>query len=86
MLLKGNFSQAEKSLEKKMLAASEQLRFEAAAKYRDSIRNLQRLSTHQKIKSTPGTEKDIFGFFETETYSAIAVLLVRCLLIIQHVF
>ena len=77
MLLKGNFSQAEKSLKKKMLAASEQLRFEAAAKYRDSIRNLQRLSTHQKINSTPGTEKDIFGFFETETYSAIAVLLVR---------
>ena len=77
MLLKGDYAAAEKSLEKKMIAASEQMRFEAAAKYRDSIRNLQRLSTHQKIKSTPGTEKDIFGFYETETHGAVAILLVR---------
>ncbi|MGN1121325.1 MAG: helix-hairpin-helix domain-containing protein, partial [Eubacteriales bacterium] len=77
MLLKGDYAAAEKSLKAKMYAASEQMRFEAAAKYRDSIRNLERLSTHQKIKSTPGMQKDVFGFYETDTHSALAVLLVR---------
>lgn len=77
MMLKGDFTSAEKSLEAKMLAASEALRFEAAAKYRDSIKNLQRLSEKQKIKSVPGTEKDIFGFSEQETLSALAILQVR---------
>ncbi len=77
LLLKGDYTAAEKSLEQKMYTAAENMRFEAAAKYRDSIQNLKRLSTHQKIKSTPGTEKDIFGFFETPTHSAVAILLVR---------
>lgn len=75
--LKGDYAAVKKSLEQKMYAASEQMRFEAAAKYRDSIQNLSKLSGHQKIKSTPGTDKDIFGFCETETRSAMAVLLIR---------
>ena len=75
--LKGDYAAVKKSLEQKMYAASEQMRFEAAAKYRDSIQNLEKLSGHQNIKSTPGIDKDIFGFYETETRSAVAVLLVR---------
>ena len=77
MMLKGDYAAAEKSLTAKMMAASEQMLFEAAAKYRDSIRNLQKLSTHQKIKSSPDMQKDIFGFYETETHSALAILMVR---------
>lgn len=77
MILKGDYSGAKKSLEEKMLIASEQLQFESAAKYRDSIKNLERLSVHQKIKSHPGTQKDVFGYFETPTHSAVAILLLR---------
>ncbi len=77
MVLKGNYQMAEKSLEKKMYLASEQMRFETAAKYRDSIKNLKNLTTRQKIKSSPDMQKDVFGFYETDTHSAIAVLLVR---------
>lgn len=77
LMLKGDYSAAEKSLEDKMLKASEDMRFEAAAKYRDSIRYLKELEIKQKIKSVPGTEKDIFAYAETDTYSAVAVLLVR---------
>lgn len=77
LFLKGDYTKAEESLKNKMLAASEELRFESAAKYRDSINNLQKLSDRQKIKTTPGTEKDIFGFYETDTHAAVAVLLVR---------
>ena len=77
MLLKGDIAAVKKSLEQKMYAASEGLNFEAAAKYRDNLQNLERLSIHQKIKSTPGTEKDVFGFFETDTHSALAILMIR---------
>lgn len=58
--LKGDYAAVKKSLEQKMYAASEQMRFEAAAKYRDSIQNLSKLSGHQKIKSTPGTDQGYF--------------------------
>lgn len=77
LMLKGDFTAAEKSLEAKMNAASKALRFEAAAKYRDSIRNLQKLTVQQKIKSVPGTEKDVFGFYETDILSAVVILQVR---------
>ena len=76
-MLKGDYSAAEKSLEDKMLKASEDMRFEAAAKYRDSIRYLKELEVKQKIKNVPGTEKDIFAYAESDTYSAVAILLVR---------
>lgn len=77
LLLKGDLAAVKKSLEQKMYDASEKMLFEAAAKYRDNIQNLERLSIRQKIKSTPGTEKDVFGFFEAETHSALAILMIR---------
>lgn len=77
MVLKGDYSSAEKSLEKKMLDAAENMNFEAAAKHRDSIKNLKKLSTHQKIKSKPGIDKDVFGFYETETNSVMVILYIR---------
>ncbi len=77
MILKGDNSAAEKSLNQKMLLAAENLNFETAAKYRDSIKNLQKLSSHQKIKARPDIQKDIFGFYESETHSAMSILLVR---------
>lgn len=77
MILKGDNSAAEKSLNEKMLKAAESLNFETAAKHRDSIKNLQKLSSHQTIKARPDIQKDIFGFYETETHSALSILLVR---------
>jgi len=75
--LKGDYKGAEESLTIKMNKAAEDLRFESAAKYRDSINNLRRLSQKQNIVSTPKNEQDFFGYFETDTVSCIAVLLVR---------
>lgn len=77
LFLKGDYSAVEKSLTDKMLTASADMRFEAAAKYRDSIKNLKALETKQKIKSAPDKQQDIFGFYEDETHAAVAVLLVR---------
>lgn len=77
MMLKGDYSAAEKSLEAKMLSASKDMRFELAAKYRDSIKNLKKLSDRQNIKTNPYMQKDIFGYYETDTHSAVAILLLR---------
>ena len=60
-----------------MLYASENLMFEEAASYRDSIKNLEKLSEKQKVVSTPKNEEDYFGFFESETISCITILKVR---------
>ncbi len=75
--LKGDCQAAVKSLEKKMISASENLRFEEAAKYRDTISNLTRLHEKQAVVSTPKNEEDVFGFYEAETLSCVTVLKIR---------
>ncbi len=75
--LKGDCETAVKSITEKMLEASENLRFEEAAKHRDTINNLRRLHEKQAVVSTPKNEEDVFGFYETESLSCITVLKVR---------
>ena len=75
--LKGDFKSAEEMLSQKMLAASEAMRFEEAAKHRDSIINLKKLNEKQAVVSTPKNEEDVFGYFETDTLSCVTVLKVR---------
>lgn len=75
--LRGDNKKSEKMLEEKMYAASEAMRFEDAARYRDSITNLRRLGEKQAVVSTPKNEEDVFGYFETETISCVTVLRVR---------
>jgi len=75
--LRGDSKSAVKMLEEKMYAASEGMHFEEAAKYRDSINNLKKLSDKQAVVSTPKNEEDVFGYFETETLSCVTVLKVR---------
>lgn len=77
MILKGNYKDAEKSLEEKMFKASEEMRFEAAAKFRDSINNLKILSQKQEVKSSPSVQKDVFGFYESDLHAAAAILNIR---------
>ena len=75
--LRGDSKKAVEMLEEKMLAASENLRFEEAAKYRDSINNLKKLVEKQAVVSTPKNEEDVFGYYETDTLSCVTVLKVR---------
>ena len=60
-----------------MQSCSENLMFEEAASYRDSINNLDRLLQKQKVVSAPKNEEDYFGYYESEDISCIAVLKVR---------
>ena len=51
--LRGDSKSAMLLLEEKMYAASENMRFEEAAKYRDSIANLKKLGEKQAVVSAP---------------------------------
>lgn len=75
--LRGDSKKAVEMLEEKMYTASENMRFEDAAKYRDSIVNLKKLGEKQAVVSAPKNEEDVFGYYETETLSCITVLKVR---------
>lgn len=75
--LKGDCKGAVSMLEEKMLTASENLQFEDAAKYRDSISNLKKLGQKQAVVSATKNEDDVFGYVETQTLSCVTVLKVR---------
>lgn len=77
LYLNGNFAEIRKSLTEKMLLASEELRFEAAAVYRDRIEELGRLTERQKIISTPDTNADVIALFRGEPLSCLTLLCVR---------
>ncbi|MBU5910437.1 UvrB/UvrC motif-containing protein, partial [Vibrio cholerae O1] len=51
-----------KSLEERMLTASESLDFERAKEYRDLIQHIQNLTNKQKIMSSDKTIRDVFGY------------------------
>ena len=76
-VLKGDFKSASLMLEEKMFSASENMRFEEAAHYRDTIQSLKKLSEKQNVVSAPRNEEDVFGYAETDTLSCITVLKVR---------
>ena len=75
--LKGDSKKAVALLEDKMYQASEAMRFEEAAKFRDSISNLKKLSEKQNVVSAQKNEEDVFGYFEGDTISCMTVLKVR---------
>ena len=76
-LLKGDYKALKRDFETKMLEASEDMLFERAAKYRDCIIALTKLSERQKIVSSPDTNEDVFGYFSDEAGSTLTVLMVR---------
>jgi len=59
--LKGDVSQEIKSLTEKMQKASEELRFEEAASYRDAIKSIRDIASRQKITETGGSDRDVIA-------------------------
>lgn len=75
--LRGSFSEVRRSLEKKMIDASENLMFEAAAVYRDRLRALGNLWEKQKVVGAPDLKNDIFGLWTGEMSSCLTFFCVR---------
>jgi excinuclease ABC subunit C len=63
MLLEGRNTELSRLLEERMLQASEDTRFEMAAKYRDLRKTVIKLSEQQKMATTAESDVDIFGYY-----------------------
>lgn len=77
LLLEGKSKELAASLESRMLAASEELRFEQAAKYRDLLKTMRALSEQQKMMSMPDEDIDIFGYYREGSQIALQLFTMR---------
>lgn len=75
--LNGNHKNVMKDLEEKMYQASEEMRFEDAAQYRDLIQSVERIGEKQKITDHPGEDKDIIALAEEGLDAVVQVFFVR---------
>ncbi|RME63757.1 MAG: excinuclease ABC subunit C, partial [Nitrospirae bacterium] len=75
--LKGQKDELFEALEKKMKTLSEQLRFEEAAKVRDSIQALRRAFERQKVVSAELGDMDVVGLYREGSDSLLMVLFIR---------
>lgn len=66
-----------KSLEERMLTASESLDFERAKEYRDLIQHIQNLTNKQKIMLSDKTIRDVFGYSVDKGWMCIQVFFIR---------
>ncbi len=75
--LRGSFKECEQSLRERMEYASENLMFEAAARYRDRIEALSKLWQKQKVVGSPDMEEDVIALYSDELASCISVFYIR---------
>lgn len=76
-LLRGHTATVKRSLTDEMLAHAEAERYEAAAKCRDTIQALDRLSQKQTVVASPDTEQDVVGFAADDVSSCVSVFYIR---------
>ena len=75
--LKGNTDAVEKSLYDRMLRASDEERYEEAAKCRDALTSLKKLGQTQKTQLPRDTDCDVVAFASHEGCDCAAVLYIR---------
>jgi excinuclease ABC subunit C len=77
LLLEGKDKELAETLEARMLKASEELRFEQAAKYRDLLRTMRALREQQKMMTMPDQDIDIFGYYREAHQLALQLFTMR---------
>lgn len=75
--LKGNFKELRLELEKKMKSESEAMEFEAAAKTRDQLSNLDRMVATQNIVSTKMVNQDVIGVYKLYSLATCTIMKIR---------
>ena len=75
--VKGGGSQSEEELTRKMEEAAEALDFERAARYRDRIRAIQRITAQQKVMSYNHRSLDVIGAVQGAETVYLSVLVFR---------
>ncbi|HYJ45535.1 MAG TPA: excinuclease ABC subunit UvrC, partial [Pyrinomonadaceae bacterium] len=77
MLLQGKTADLEAMLKERMIRASDELRFEAAARYRDQLKTISKLGEQQKMMLVSGEDVDIFGYYREGRQLALALFTMR---------
>ncbi|MFL6215459.1 MAG: excinuclease ABC subunit UvrC [Blastocatellia bacterium] len=77
MLLQGKTADLEAMLKERMVKASDELRFEAAARYRDQLKTIAKLGEQQKMMLVSGEDVDTFGYYREERQLALALFTMR---------
>jgi excinuclease ABC subunit C len=77
MLLEGKTADLEAMLKERMQKASDDLRFEAAARYRDQLKTIAKLGEQQKMMLVSGEDVDIFGYYREGRQLALALFTMR---------
>ena len=75
--LSGEHGKVVSDLEAKMNAAAENLAFESAARYRDRIAAIKKLSDRQKVVESPDVERDVIAWQTSEIIPSACVFYVR---------
>ncbi len=76
-VLRGNTAKVRKQLEEDMFKYAEDEQYEAAARCRDAIEALGKLSQRQKAVAAPGTDRDVVGVYEDNAITMLCILRIR---------
>ncbi len=77
LLLEGRNNELAGTLEERMTEASEEMRYEMAAKYRDLRKTVIKLSEQQKMATSPERDVDIFGYYREGARLALQLFTLR---------
>jgi excinuclease ABC subunit C len=77
LLLEGKNRELADTLEERMVHASEDMRYEMAAKYRDLRKTVLALAEQQKMATSPERDVDIFGFYREGARLALQLFTMR---------
>ena len=75
--LNGNYNGIIKSLEEKMLRASEDMEFEKAIEYRELLGSVKQIAQKQKITHANGEDKDIVALAKDDNDAVVQVFFIR---------
>lgn len=77
LLLEGKNKELSDTLEARMMKASEEMRFEMAAKYCDMRKTVLALAEQQKMATSPERDVDIFGYYREGARLALQLFTMR---------
>ncbi len=76
-ILSGKSQDVRRVLEEEMYAHAEAERYEAAARYRDTIQALDAIRQKQKVVASPDVEQDVIALYSDDLCSCVSVFYIR---------
>ncbi len=76
-ILSGKSGEVRRELERQMYAYSEEERYEAAARCRDTINALDAIGERQKVVASPDCEQDVVALYSDDVCSCVSVFYIR---------